>query len=118
MFTPKNIQIQYNGDPKRATVSKPGDINYADKFKYVYSLIVSDENKKQIIYLRTANEKKNKYLFSLLLLCDITNAHDIKVSDCSYDQLIQQDRVYWCLMDKYQKSVLALNMRKTEQKKD
>lgn len=52
--------------------------------------------------------KTNKYLFSLLLLCDITNAHDIKVSDCSYDQLIQQDRVYWCLMDKYQKSVLAL----------
>lgn len=58
LFTPKNIQIQYNGDPKRATVSKPGDINYADKFKYVYSLIVSDENKKQIIYLRTANENK------------------------------------------------------------
>ncbi|MBJ9848103.1 LysM peptidoglycan-binding domain-containing protein [Citrobacter sp. Cpo044] len=58
LFTPKNIQIQYNGDRKRATVSKPGDINYADKFKYVYSLIVSDENKKQIIYLRTANENK------------------------------------------------------------
>jgi hypothetical protein len=52
--------------------------------------------------------KTNKYLFSLLLLCNITNAHEIKTSDCSYDQLIQQDKVYWCLMDKYQQSVLAL----------
>lgn len=51
--------------------------------------------------------KLNKY-FSLLLLCNIANAYDIKTSDCSYDQLIQQDLVYWCLMDKYQQSVLAL----------
>lgn len=46
LFTPRNIQIQYNGDPKRATASKPGDINYSDKFEYVYGLIVADENKK------------------------------------------------------------------------
>jgi len=46
LFTPQNIQIQYNGDPKRATASKPGDLNYADKFEYVYGLIVADENKK------------------------------------------------------------------------
>lgn len=52
--------------------------------------------------------KTNKYFFSLLLLCNIASAHGIKVSDCSYEQLIQQDRVYWCLMDKYQQSVLAL----------
>lgn len=44
LFTPENIQIQYNGDPKKATTSKPGDGNYAEKIKYVYSLIVADEN--------------------------------------------------------------------------
>jgi Zn-dependent peptidase ImmA (M78 family) len=45
LLTPQNIQIQYNGDPKRATASEPGDINYADKVEYVYGLIVADENK-------------------------------------------------------------------------
>ncbi|UWM63546.1 LysM peptidoglycan-binding domain-containing protein [Enterobacter sp. CP102] len=45
LFTPQNIQIQYNGDPKRATTSNPGDINYADKIQYIYDLIIADEIK-------------------------------------------------------------------------
>ena len=45
LFTPENIQIQYNGDPKKATASNPGDGNYAQKIKYIYDLIIADENK-------------------------------------------------------------------------
>ncbi|EPJ7088669.1 hypothetical protein NK529_003081 [Citrobacter amalonaticus] len=51
---------------------------------------------------------KIKNLLCILFIYNTASAHDIKVSDCSYDQLIQQDLVYWCLMDKYQQSVLAL----------
>lgn len=47
LFTPKNIQIQYNGDPKRATALNPGDGSYADKIKYVYDIIVADEKKRK-----------------------------------------------------------------------
>lgn len=49
-----------------------------------------------------------KNLLFILFICNTSSAHDIKVSDCSYDQLIQKDRVSWCLMDKCQQSVLAL----------
>lgn len=45
LFTPQNIQIQYNRDPGRAITSNPGDVNYADIIKYVYDLIIADENK-------------------------------------------------------------------------
>lgn len=49
-----------------------------------------------------------KNLLYILFIYNTASAHNIKISDCSYDQLIQQDKVYWCLMDKYQQSVLAL----------
>ncbi|MGE6980639.1 hypothetical protein [Kluyvera intermedia] len=49
-----------------------------------------------------------KNILCIIFICNTACAQDIKVSDCSYDKLIQQDRVYWCLMDKYQQSVLAL----------
>ncbi|EHB3782782.1 LysM peptidoglycan-binding domain-containing protein [Salmonella enterica subsp. houtenae serovar 17:z29:-] len=45
LFTPQNIQIQYNGDPKKATADKPGDGSYADKIKYAYELIIADESR-------------------------------------------------------------------------
>ncbi|EHB3782783.1 hypothetical protein JXE69_000360 [Salmonella enterica subsp. houtenae serovar 17:z29:-] len=51
--------------------------------------------------------KFKKYLF-LVFLCNVANAKDIKLFDCSYERLIQQDKVYWCLVDKYQQSALAL----------
>ncbi|EFE08192.1 hypothetical protein [Citrobacter youngae] len=49
-----------------------------------------------------------KNLLYVLFIYNTASAHNIKTSDCSYDQLIQQDKVYWCLMDKYQQSILAL----------
>ncbi|WP_423060960.1 hypothetical protein [Citrobacter portucalensis] len=49
-----------------------------------------------------------KNILYILFIYNTASAHAIETSDCSYDQLIQQDRVYWCLMDKYQQSVLAL----------
>lgn len=49
-----------------------------------------------------------KNLLYILFIYNTAIAHVIETSDCSYDQLIQQDKVYWCLMDKYQQSVLAL----------
>ncbi|MDN8602164.1 hypothetical protein Q0A17_22580 [Citrobacter sp. S2-9] len=51
---------------------------------------------------------KLKKMLLFIFWCNIVNAHDINVADCSYDILIQQDKVYWCLMDKYQQSVLEL----------
>lgn len=58
-----------------------------------------------------------KNLLFILFTCNAANAHDIKLSECSYDQLIQQDRVYWCLMDKYQQSVLALKKEEASAEK-
>ena len=49
-----------------------------------------------------------KYFFVFLLVCVNADAKDINLAACSYDILIQQDKVYWCLMDKYQQSVLEL----------
>lgn len=49
-----------------------------------------------------------KNILYILFIYNTASAHAIETSDCSYDQLIQQDRVYWCLMDKYQQSVIAL----------
>ena len=49
-----------------------------------------------------------KNILYIVFIYNIASAHAIETSDCSYDQLIQQDRVYWCLMHKYQQSVIAL----------
>ncbi|WP_228553226.1 MULTISPECIES: hypothetical protein [unclassified Citrobacter] len=49
-----------------------------------------------------------KNILYILFIYNTASAHAIETSDCSYDQLIQQDRIYWCLMDKYQQSVIAL----------
>ena len=57
--------------------------------------------------LKDRKMKFKKYIF-LVFLYNMANAKDIKLSDCSYDRLIQQDKVYWCLVDKYQQSTLAL----------
>lgn len=51
---------------------------------------------------------KLKKCLLLVFFCNIANARNIQVSDCPYERLIQQDKVYWCLMDKYQQSALAL----------
>lgn len=58
-----------------------------------------------------------KNLLFILFICNAASAHDIKLSECSYEQLIQQDRVYWCLMDKYQQSVLALKKEEASAEK-
>lgn len=61
---------------------------------------------------------KLKNILYVLFICNTASAHNIKTSNCSYDQLIQQDRVYWCLMDKYQQSVLALKHEEDSAEKD
>ncbi|KLV70090.1 hypothetical protein SK38_03747 [Citrobacter sp. MGH110] len=58
-----------------------------------------------------------KNILYILFIYNTASAHAIETSDCSYDQLIQQDRVYWCLMDKYQQSVIALKKKKLMHKK-
>ncbi|MCE9947989.1 lysozyme inhibitor LprI family protein [Hafnia paralvei] len=60
---------------------------------------------------------KLKNILYLVFVCNTANASNIKVSDCSYDLLIQQDKVYWCLVDKYQQSVLALKYAETSAEK-
>ena len=47
-----------------------------------------------------------KYFLFFLLACGIADAKDINLADC--DETMQQDETYWCLMDKYQHSVLEL----------
>ena len=49
------------------------------------------------------NIKKILFLF---LICNAADAHNIDPAECNNE--IQQGDVYWCLMDKYQKSVIAL----------
>lgn len=56
-------------------------------------------------------------LLFILFTCNTASAHDIKLSECSHEQLIQQDRVYWCLMDKYQQSLLALKKEEASAEK-
>ncbi|EKA2296231.1 LysM peptidoglycan-binding domain-containing protein, partial [Salmonella enterica] len=45
LFTPKNIQKQYNIDPTKAQPGHRGDHTYADKIRFTYALIVADESK-------------------------------------------------------------------------
>lgn len=47
-----------------------------------------------------------KKILCLFLICGAANAHNIDPAKCNNE--IQQDDVYWCLMDKYQQSVIAL----------
>ena len=49
------------------------------------------------------NIKKILFLF---FICGAANAHNIDPAKCNNE--IQQGDVYWCLMDKYQQSVIAL----------
>lgn len=58
------------------------------------------------------NIKKILYLF---LLCGAANAHNIDPAKCNNE--IQQSDVYWCLMDKYQQSVIVLKKKKLMHKK-
>lgn len=44
-FTPENIRNQYNIDPAKSNSKKAGDKDYAEKIKFVYNLIIADENK-------------------------------------------------------------------------
>lgn len=45
LFTPENIQKQYNIDPTKAQPGHRGDHTYADKIRFTYGLIVADERK-------------------------------------------------------------------------
>ncbi|EAN4127681.1 LysM peptidoglycan-binding domain-containing protein, partial [Salmonella enterica] len=45
LFTPENIQKQYNIDPTKAQPGHRGDHTYADKIRFTYALIVADESK-------------------------------------------------------------------------
>lgn len=45
LFTPENIQKQYNIDPTKAQPGHRGDHTYADKIRFTYDLIVADERK-------------------------------------------------------------------------
>ncbi len=51
-----------------------------------------------------------KKILCLFLICGAANAHNIDPAKCNNE--IQQDDVYWCLMDKYQQSVIALKKRR------
>lgn len=56
-----------------------------------------------------------KKILCLFLICGAANAHNIDPAKCNNE--IQQDDVYWCLMDKYQQSVIALKKEKLMHKK-
>ncbi len=56
-----------------------------------------------------------KKILCLFLICGAANAHNIDPAKCNNE--IQQDDVYWCLMDKYQQSVIALKKKKLMHKK-
>ncbi|EBL4889480.1 LysM peptidoglycan-binding domain-containing protein [Salmonella enterica] len=45
LFTPENIQKQYNIDPTKVQPGHRGDHTYADKIRFTYALIVADESK-------------------------------------------------------------------------
>ena len=45
LFTPENIQKQYNIDPTKAQPGHRGDHTYADKIRFTYDLLVADERK-------------------------------------------------------------------------
>ncbi len=47
-----------------------------------------------------------KKILFLILICSGANAQNINAYECTEE--MQQGEVYWCLMDKYQQSVLAL----------
>lgn len=51
-----------------------------------------------------------KKILCLFLICGAANAHNIDPAKCNNE--IQQDDVYWCLMDKYQQSVIDFKKRK------
>lgn len=49
------------------------------------------------------------------LICGAANAHNIDPAKCNNE--IEQADVYWCLMDKYQQSVIALKKEETSAQK-
>lgn len=55
------------------------------------------------------------YCVFLLFICDISVAHSINPTDC--DEMQQQDETYWCIMDKYQQSVLELKQEEARAQK-
>lgn len=56
-----------------------------------------------------------KNIIYILFVCNTANAHSFDPADC--DNEVQQDDVYWCLMDKYQRSVLALKKEEDKAQK-
>ena len=56
-----------------------------------------------------------KKIYFFFFICGAANAHNIDPAKCNNE--IQQGDVYWCLMDKYQQSVIALKKKKLMHKK-